>query len=1370
MNLRRGLLMLCLWSLMFSTFTGWAPQGGVQAAEPAASVLNDEFQSWSLTHEHSPTLTLESAGTGGFDPTRVKRSAAYKEFITYKTAEPLQSFAVYGYYHPQGKPYDHPLFYVSPNGTDYTKVTPGLIELGGYFPLIIYELEGLPAGSVYLKIEYTGGLIVRSPLIGRVVLNGPSVVVPGMPPGEVSAGSKLTLSSTAGASIFYTTDGSDPRTSPAKKLYTDGIGLSGISLLKAYSQFGTNTASASAVNTFRYIVKGTQDRVVPVTEDVYVDGTVPDTNRGTEPLLFMKALKNREAYLKFDLSKVDAGTQKVYLNLYGQTYDSSQAPARLKLYGVDSSWSEGTMTYNTKPLPTPAPAGAEIGEAVWPYEPSGWMSIDITGYIKGQKALGKTTASVGIVNTTDGAAYVNAKEAGGNAPYLLLVQGQPGTGPGEEPVNLPGLVDPLDTFEHVMARTNMRTEGADAQYLGGDLKRATRSTTALGSLTYKTAYDIQSFAIHSYFFMGVAVDPLKVYASPNGTSFTEVVLQPYKSGAPVSNWQMFVYEAKGLPAGTRYLKIEVKGDVKAWTPQIGKVILNKNVMSVLAVPDHGTVVGQPISVTLSTPTSGAQIFYKLNAETEARPYTGAISVQDSTTLHAFAIKNGLEASAPRSYVYRSKADWVVDKYGQMNSADFPEKVKTDDELRADLAADKAYYDGLQAPNWDAYGGLVGSKETYGLQAKGYYNVQTAADGRKILVTPLGTAFFSVGINGISPNDTYTMVTGREEIFEWLPDYANTEYKSAFMGTKDYFSYYLANYIKKTGTPYTSEAFYQTSWARMKKWGFNSAGGWSPTPLSEQFKVPYFPFLPLGSLEWAKIEGVKIFDIFADGAEAKLEAALEPVLTPNKNNPLIVGYFLGNENHYQKIAPEIPKLKGSVVAAKRRLVQMLQEKYGTIEAFNTAWNGTYGSFAELNDAVLYVDSQQAQYDVDDFVKLYLDTYYGTIARVFRKYDPNHLLLGDRWLTIPMNNAKLRGFMAEAAGRHMDVISMNHYAKNLNVTMLGEVHAKSGGKPLILTENGFGTMEQGLGSPLLVADQNERQLRYRTYVEGAASLGYVVGAHWFTYLDQAATGRWSEADDGEHYNFGLVNVADRPYKTFLQGVMATNHDIYSVMLGRKEPFRYDFGDAPRQPGNNTMAIPYTPVPVPIDGEVNGFPAGAPKFVLDEAQRVVGTDGAGMSGEYTLAWDNANLYVTASITDPTPMRNQYTDMNVWRGDGVELFFGPGDLTTPGDPLFNDRQLIMSAQPTAEGQPFWYWFNTSRQKAVNMAVKARSGGYVIEAAIPWETVNMQAAEGLQFLFDLGFDDSEDGENRKRQWMWNGTNTNSTERSNWGKATLVKP
>jgi hypothetical protein len=339
-------------------------------------------------------------------------------------------------------------------------------------------------------------------------------------------------------------------------------------------------------------------------------------------------------------------------------------------------------------------------------------------------------------------------------------------------------------------------------------------------------------------------------------------------------------------------------------------------------------------------------------------------------------------------------------------------------------------------------------------------------------------------------------------------------------------------------------------------------------------------------------------------------------------------------------------------------------------------------------------------------------------------------------------------------------------------VNHIYEASGGKPIILTENGTGTTEQGLAAPtLLVADQTERGLRYRNYVEGAAGLGYIVGAHWFTYLDQAGTARWSEGENGERFNFGLLNVADRPYKTFLEKVMQTNHDIYNVALGNRAPFFHDFHDDPRLPGNNEINIPYTAAPIPIDGVINGFPAGVQKVTLEAAHQIGGIANPAMKSDFYLAWDENNLYMTAKVTDPTPMMNAQRDLNVWKGDNVEMFFGPGDLTTPGDPLFNDRQLIMSAQMT-DGQPFWYWFFTNRQKPVNMIVQASPDGqgYILEAAIPWSTVNMTAAAGTEFKFDFGFDNSDTGLKRIQQWMWNGTPQNSTDRSMWGRAKLVQP
>ena len=108
-----------------------------------------------------------------------------------------------------------------------------------------------------------------------------------------------------------------------------------------------------------------------------------------------------------------------------------------------------------------------------------------------------------------------------------------------------------------------------------------------------------------------------------------------------------------------------------------------------------------------------------------------------------------------------------------------------------------------------------------------------------------------------------------------------------------------------------------------------------------------------------------------------------------------------------------------------------------------------------------------------------------------------------------------------------------------------------------------------------------MRYRNYVEDVATLPYIVGAHVFNYVDQAGLGidTW-QGEWGEHYNSGLVNVADRPYKDYLQGIMDTNNDIYKVILGERAEILLRFSaKGPRvtlidSNGNNLVFLLCTP----------------------------------------------------------------------------------------------------------------------------------------------------------------------------------------------------
>ncbi|MBB6672268.1 S-layer homology domain-containing protein [Cohnella nanjingensis] len=727
---------------------------------------------------------------------------------------------------------------------------------------------------------------------------------------------------------------------------------------------------------------------------------------------------------------------------------------------------------------------------------------------------------------------------------------------GTPPAPSVGLYDSFEDFKQVSDRTNVYIATDHPAYFADDTNRLARTSTESGSVIYQTDYDITSLLIYSYFFTGIDLEKNRLFASADGKEYKEVPVSFYPVGYPTGNWQQYANEASSLPPHTRFLKIELRGAAKSWSPQLSSVLLNRNTASVAI---KSTRSAGSLQVELSSASQGARIYYRKDNALAFQPYSEPLKLTGYSVLETYAVKDGKEPSPLRKYKLNGSSDILVDSFGQMVSANFPEKVTDEQELKADALSDASYYDGLKPPaNLDRYGGLAGSSAKYGLKGTGFFAIQQLG-GRKVMKTPEGNVFFSLGMNGISAHETYTMVKGREQQFESIPPYEG-QYQPAFI-TSDHgsFSFYMANKYRKTGEFPTESSFYTEAVGRLKKWGFNSAGGYSPEKYGSLNNFPYVRMLPL-NMDWAKLDGISIFDIFAPDAEAKIDQAFANALPQNKDDRMLIGYFIGNEYDFHKFYSDVPKLKASSAAIKGRFVKMLKDKYQNIDTYNSNWGTSFTSFNDLREAELPIKTSQSWKDMDMFFRYYLDTFYGTVSRIYRKYDPNHLLLGDRWITTSFHNEKIRDVMAEVEGKYSDVISINYYSYKIESDFLKDVYTKSGGKPILLSEFGYGTAEQGL-NPLLpnaAVNQFQRGMRYRNYVEGVADLGYIVGAHWFNYVDQAPLGRYWQGIGSwaERYNSGVLNVADRPYKSFLAGVMQSNYDIYKVLLGERPNFYYDF----------------------------------------------------------------------------------------------------------------------------------------------------------------------------------------------------------------------
>lgn len=712
---------------------------------------------------------------------------------------------------------------------------------------------------------------------------------------------------------------------------------------------------------------------------------------------------------------------------------------------------------------------------------------------------------------------------------------------------------------------------------------------------------------------------------------------------------------------------------------------------------------------------------------------------------------------------------LIDKFGQPTTAEWTGKVATEEELKADVESEKTWLASLNPPATTKYGGIPGSGAKLGLKATGYFHVEKKKD-RWYLVEPEGNAFFHLGVCAVGPVDDYTQVQGREQIYESIPSTAGV-FKTAFRpgSGSNVLSFHLANRIRKFNEPYDINNYTAHMIERLKKWGFNSVGAFSQAsgnPSAKAANFPYVSGLPLGQWD-AKIMPIpgitSTWDPFDAGNLEKMDAAFAKSLTAKANDPLIIGYFLTNEPIYEDIPKVVPTLKGTF-ACKRRLVQMLQEKYKSVDAFNTAWDLKLGSFEEMNDAGLAVKTRTASEDMQAYQALFFDTYFKAVSEAARKYDPNHMLIGNRLQSGTINNEAL----CRAMGKYLDVVSFNYYTYGFDKAFLTRIHSWTGGKPMFLSEFYWtAPKESGLRGGSDVGSQKMRGEAYRNYVEAAAATGFVVGIEWFTMVDQSATGRWFSGYNGESNNTGLVSVTDRPYRDMLTEMIKTNYNILPVWTGEKKPFVLDEPRFTMASGaKRNVNIARATGPIKLDGTTNNWP-GVPAETISSARLVQGGEAKGVEASFKLCWDDQNLYLLTNVVDATPMKNEMEPSKLWSGDGIELFIGSEKVGDGGPLLFTDRQLLIGAGKNNQ----FYLANAPDQVAIQSVVVPGVDGksYTLQAAIPWEALAIKPVAGKELAFDLAIDDGPDGRRRERQLMWNGTAKNSGERGGWGKATLVR-
>jgi CHAT domain-containing protein len=168
--------------------------------------------------------------------------------------------------------------------------------------------------------------------------------------------------------------------------------------------------------------------------------------------------------------------------------------------------------------------------------------------------------------------------------------------------------------------------------------------------------------------------------------------------------------------------------------------------------------------------------------------------------------------------------------------------------------------------------------------------------------------------------------------------------------------------------------------------------------------------------------------------------------------------------------------------------------------------------------------------------------------------------------------------------------------------------------------------------------------------------------------------------------------------------------------------------------------------IDADPTDWPNDIPTF--DSNVLIAGND-TGLLGHWALAWDDKALYAMVAVTDKTALQTHASDTSqLFKGDGVSFEFGTavpkndnasleaGDKHVMFGPAnFKDNSVIGGIN-VPDGAVFTRGTNTIQ--GLKAATVKTDDGYLIEAAIPWSTLGVDAISGgAEFGMNLNVSDS---------------------------------
>ncbi len=438
---------------------------------------------------------------------------------------------------------------------------------------------------------------------------------------------------------------------------------------------------------------------------------------------------------------------------------------------------------------------------------------------------------------------------------------------------------------------------------------------------------------------------------------------------------------------------------------------------------------------------------------------------------------------------------------------------------------------------DQYGGWTGKK----FEATGFFRVEK--DERWWLVTPEGNAFLSFGINHLHPH-------------LWKQPYNREAWKKR-LG--------IDNLDSREFTPALKTWFLQTC----RQYGFNTVG--VHTELSAvnrpQPSLPYMQSIHFVDIpHWqAEIPDSNFLDIFSETFASHCDQMAKEFAAPAKDDPFLLGYamtdcplfteedcrerpdVIGGARREARIGwPRRLRNLGADAPGKKAYVQIMRDIYrGQISDFNT----TYGTQFDSLDALQTAENWRPHTDLSngnetrdniEFLQKVVEKYYQTTRDAIRRYDPNHLFVGDK---INANTDALDTLLP-ITSQFTDIVFYQMYAR-YEVQKPGlDRWYRIADKPLINGDSAFTMITDTMPRPYgPVADNIEQRSEWTDeFFRNAFARPEFIGWHYCGLID--APNLIAQKQDRQHS--GLLTGYGEPYPELLKVLQTCTAEMYEVAI--------------------------------------------------------------------------------------------------------------------------------------------------------------------------------------------------------------------------------